>query len=110
MQDVRAHVSADGSHVIELHKMHDSVMRLPSTIFPPGEDMAGRTHGHLGDKAQVEDTDVAHVLIAEPGKSGFVSAKGGMYEIQPDGTIINIGENLKDAVERRSKERKLKAH
>ena len=84
--DVRYRVSADGTTLIETHRMHKAVLESVPAKVPEGTSVAGGFHNDIyGDLP--EDTDVFLVLSRQPKIPEYVGAGGHVFAIDVDGKI-----------------------
>jgi hypothetical protein len=79
--DVRYRVSADGQHVLETRRMHNSILESST----PDSAVAGY-HTAVVDYLP-EDSDVFLVLSRRPGKPELLVSECCYYEVHLDGTI-----------------------
>jgi hypothetical protein len=86
--DERFNVSADGTTLIDAHRMHDSILMLNASV-PAGSTAVAAVHTDIHSDVP-EDTDVFHVLASNPRLPEFVSARGHLYRIDIDGTITAL--------------------
>jgi hypothetical protein len=87
--DERYKISADGATILEDHRMHKSILDIPTDAHAGGHVTAG-THNDIYSDVP-EDTDVFHVLARTPLVPDYVSAQGHLYLIDTDGTITDKG-------------------
>ncbi|MFY9711336.1 MAG: hypothetical protein WAK88_14315 [Candidatus Cybelea sp.] len=90
--DTRYTISADGTKVLETHRMHKNVLfaRTASPIGPNGGRLVANVFKEvLADVPQ--DTDVFHVLAREPHLPSVIIAQGQRYFIDVDGAISYKG-------------------
>ncbi|HEX3368633.1 MAG TPA: hypothetical protein VHS56_03575 [Candidatus Cybelea sp.] len=90
--DTRYTISADGTTILETHRMHKNVLfaRTASPIGPNGGRLVANVFKEvLSDVPQ--DTDVFHVLAREPHLPSVVVARGQRYFIDVDGAISYKG-------------------
>jgi hypothetical protein len=90
--DTRYAISADGTQILETHRMHKGVIfaRTASPVGPNGGRLVANVFKEvLADVPQ--DTDVFHVLAREPHLPSIVIARGQRYLIDVDGAITYKG-------------------
>ncbi len=87
--DVRYHISADGTKILEKRQLHKTILEMETT-----KDTVTDFHIHVLSNVP-EDTDVFHVLRKNPPVPGYVSTKTFSYLIASDGSIRVIGETDK---------------
>jgi hypothetical protein len=87
--DERFTLSADGTKILDAHRMHNSILARPADA---GQDAPQNAHLLAGYHTVVvenvpQDTDVFHVLARKPPLAEYVSAQGQLYLINTDGSI-----------------------
>lgn len=82
--DFRYLISADGKTIVEIHKMHQSILEIDTRNTPPHTEAGYHTH-ILSDLP--EDSDVFHVLTRTPSYPELVSTPKYMFRIETDGTM-----------------------
>jgi hypothetical protein len=85
--DERFTVSADGSKILESHRMHIGVLAQPvGASLPNGAQLRAGFHTVVVENVP-QDTDVFHVLARRPSIPDYVDAQGQLYVINVDGSI-----------------------
>jgi hypothetical protein len=100
--DERFTISADGTKILDAHRMHNSILEQPdgleqtiSTGNPGGPQISG-PQLVAGFRTVVvenvpQDTDVFFVLLRRPPAPDYIDAQGQLYLINTDGTITYKG-------------------
>lgn len=87
--DGRLTISADGTQIIENHRMHNALISEGANVPQHAQSVAG-FHTDVVDDVP-EDSDVFHVLLRQPRIPDYVGASGHLYRINADGTIDDLG-------------------
>lgn len=82
--DARYAVSADGSTVLEKHRMHRSIIEFRAS--DDTRKVAAGVHSHMLSDIP-EDSDVAAVLTRRPSVPEFIKTRGHLFVVDVDGTI-----------------------
>lgn len=89
--DERYIVSADGKTILDKHRMHRTILEIPTSRPQAGLTLDSTVHSDIFSDVP-EDTDVFNVLIRRPSVPDYVvGTSGEMYLIQTDGTIVDKG-------------------
>jgi len=88
--DERYVLSADGKAILDAHRMHNGIINQSMTSDAQTGTLAGTWHTVIVDDVP-QDTDVFWVLARQPAIPDYVSAKGHMYRINVDGSIVDLG-------------------
>ncbi len=83
--DVRYLVSADGSKIIEVRRLHATIIEFTNSA-PGGHQQVAGFHTHVLTDVP-EDTDVFYVLRRKPPLPEYIGTKSHTYEVDTDGTI-----------------------
>lgn len=84
--DGRFTISADGTKILDAHRMHNAVMTPSADSVPSNSRMVAGFHNDVVENVP-QDTDVFHVLARKPPLPEFVNAQGQFYLINVDGSI-----------------------
>jgi hypothetical protein len=85
--DERFTLSADGSKILDSHRMHNGILARPADAdVPAGAQLTAGFHTVVVENVP-QDTDVFHVLTRKPSIPDYVDAEGQLYVINVDGSI-----------------------
>lgn len=84
--DVRYLVSADGSTIVERHRMHNDILQFGKS--PEMKEVTTDFHIAVIDEVP-EDSDVFFTMSRQPAVNHIVATKHFVYFIPPDGQVIH---------------------
>ena len=88
--DERYVISADGKTILDAHRMHNDILNQLMTPGATKGTLTGTWHTVVVDDVP-QDTDVFWVLSRRPAIPDYVSARGHLYRIDVDGSIVDLG-------------------
>lgn len=87
--DVRYLISADGTTILEKHRMHNSIIDFNLKVPPEIKEVTADYHSAVLDEAP-EDTDVFFAMSRKPSVNHTIVTKHFVYEILPDGKAVYL--------------------